>query len=122
MYTQAISQLSLDAQSTLRELARNKQFIQLQLEKAQEEIVKQRAELDQKEQENLRRMEREDERYRALAGERLERALDLLGDLQESPKSEHAALNGMDDDEVVPVSDNNSDFDHAEQFEDCSEA
>jgi hypothetical protein len=122
MYTDAISQLSLDAQSTLRELARNKQFIQLQLEKAQEEIAKQRAELDQKEQENLRRMEREDEKYRALAGKRLERALDLLGNLQVVPKGEHTALNGMDGDEVVPISDDDSNFDHAEKFEDCIDA
>ncbi|EXA29836.1 hypothetical protein FOVG_18708 [Fusarium oxysporum f. sp. pisi HDV247] len=77
-FTQAISQLRLDTQATLAELIRNKQFIQLQLEKAQDEIARQRAELNQKEQEILLRMASEDRKYRDLAGERLERVLDLM--------------------------------------------
>ncbi|KAJ4273079.1 hypothetical protein NW764_013027, partial [Fusarium oxysporum] len=48
IFTQAISQLRLDTQTTLIDLIRNKQFIQLQLEKAQEDIARQRAELNQK--------------------------------------------------------------------------
>ncbi|EXM24360.1 hypothetical protein FOTG_08377 [Fusarium oxysporum f. sp. vasinfectum 25433] len=122
IYTQVISQMRLDAQSTLRELAQNKQFIQLQLEEAQEEIAKQRAELDQKEQENLRRMEREDKRYRAMAGQRLQQALNLVGNFAIAPESENMALSGMGRDDVYPVSDDDSNLDHAEQFEDCSES
>lgn len=122
IYTQVISQMRIDAQSTLTELAQNKQFIQLQLEKAQEEIAKQRAELDQKEQENLRRMEREDKRYRAMAGQRLQQALNLVGNFAIAPESENMALDGMGGDDVYPVSDDDSNLDHAEQFEDCSES
>ncbi|EXL40781.1 hypothetical protein FOCG_16725 [Fusarium oxysporum f. sp. radicis-lycopersici 26381] len=121
IYTKAISQLRLDARSTLAELTRNKEFIQLQLEKAQEEIAKQRAELDQEERENLRQMEREDEKYRALAGERLEKALHVLGDLKVASKNENTVPNRMDGDEAIPISDDDSEFDHVEQFEDCSE-
>ncbi|KAF5265334.1 hypothetical protein FOXYS1_3848 [Fusarium oxysporum] len=122
IYTQVISQMRIEAQSTLTELAQNKQFIQLQLEKAQEEIAKQRAELDQKEQENLRRMEREDKRYRAMAGQRLQQALNLVGNFAIAPESENMALDGMGGDDVYPVSDDDSNLDHAEQFEDCSES
>ncbi|SPJ83768.1 uncharacterized protein FTOL_10284 [Fusarium torulosum] len=46
VYAKAISHLRSDAQSTLMELTRNKQFIQLQLERAQGEIAKQRAKLN----------------------------------------------------------------------------
>ncbi|EMT72358.1 hypothetical protein FOC4_g10001808 [Fusarium odoratissimum] len=122
IYTQVISQMRLDAKSTLRELAQNKQFIQLQLEEGREEIAKQRAELDQKEQENLRRMEREDKRYRAIAGKRLQQALNLVGNFAIAPESENMALDGMGGDDVYPVSDDDSNLDHAEQFEDCSES
>ncbi|KAH7208666.1 hypothetical protein DER44DRAFT_720508 [Fusarium oxysporum] len=100
IYTQVISQMRLDAKSTLRELAQNKQFIQLQLEEGREEIAKQRAELDQKEQENLRRMEREDKKYRAIAGKRLQQALNLVGNFAIAPESENMALDGMGGDYV----------------------
>ncbi|KAF4448755.1 hypothetical protein F53441_7883 [Fusarium austroafricanum] len=122
IYTRAISQLRLDARSTLAELTRNKEIIQLQLEKAQEEIAKQRAELDEEERENLRQMQREDDKYRALAGERLEKALHVLGDLKVVSNNENTVLNGVDGDEAVTISDDDSEFDRAEQFEDCSEA
>jgi hypothetical protein len=122
IYTKAISQLRLDVRSTLAELTRNKEFIQLELEKAQGEIAKKRTELDEEEQENLRQMKREDEKYRALAGERLEKALHVLGDLNEASKNEDTVLNGMNGDEAVRISDDDSEFDHAEQFEDCIEA
>ncbi|KAI7765199.1 hypothetical protein LZL87_009728 [Fusarium oxysporum] len=120
IYTQAIAKLSLDTQSTLTELAQNKKSIQIHLEEAQEEIAKQRAELDQKEQENLCRMEREDKRYSALAGEKLQRALNIVGNFAVVPESENMALGGMGGDDVYPVSDDDSILDHAEQFEDCS--
>ncbi|KAF5714971.1 hypothetical protein FGLOB1_3274 [Fusarium globosum] len=122
IYTRAISQLRLDARSTFAELARNKEFIQLQLETAQKEITKQRAELDEKEQENLRQMQREDVKYRARASKKLEKALHVLGDLTIASKNENTGLNGMDSDEAVTASEGDSEFDHAEQFEDCSEA
>jgi hypothetical protein len=121
-FTQAISQLRLDTQATLTELIQNKQFIQLQLEKAQEEIARQRAELDQKEQRILRHMASEDRKYRDLAGERLERALDLMGDLKVASNGQGAVLESVDAIEDDPLSDDDSDIDHEEQFEDCSEA
>ncbi|KLP04784.1 uncharacterized protein Y057_6537 [Fusarium fujikuroi] len=122
LYIQAIAKLNLETQSTLTELAQNKQSIQLRLEEAQEEIAKQRAELDQKEQDNLRRMEREDMRYCAQAGERLGKALHLVGKFAVVPESEDPAMGGMDSDNACPASDNDSNLDHAEHFEDCSES
>jgi hypothetical protein len=120
-FTQAISELRLDTQKTLTELIRNKKFSQVQMEKAQEEIARQRAELDQKEQEILRHMASEDRKHRELAGERMERALDLMGDLKVASNGQVAVLENVDGVEDDPVSDDDSDFDHAEQFEDCSE-
>ncbi|CCT66549.1 uncharacterized protein FFUJ_03586 [Fusarium fujikuroi IMI 58289] len=122
LYIQAIAKLNLETQSTLTELAQNKQSIQLRLEEAQEEIAKQRAELDQKEQDNLRRMEREDMRYCAQAGERLGKALHLVGKFAVVPESEDPAMGGMDSDNACPASDTDSNLDHAEHFEDCSES
>ncbi|KAF5974427.1 hypothetical protein FBULB1_7795 [Fusarium bulbicola] len=122
IYTKAISQLRLDARSIFAELTRNKELTQLRLETAQKEIAKQRAELDEKEQENMRQMQREDDRYRALAGKRLEKALHVLGDLRVASKNEKAGLSGMDGDEAVTISGDDGEFEHAEQFEDCSEA
>ncbi|KAF5651871.1 hypothetical protein F25303_3836 [Fusarium sp. NRRL 25303] len=121
-YIQAIAKLNLETQSTLTELAQNKQFIQLRLEEAQEEIAKQRAELDQKEQDNLRRMKREDMKYCSQAGARLGKALHLVGKFAVVPESEHAGMGGMDGDDACPVSDTDSNLDHAEHFEDCSES
>ncbi|KAF5694445.1 hypothetical protein FDENT_1174 [Fusarium denticulatum] len=121
-FTQVISQLRLDAQATLAELIRNKQFIQLQLEKAQEEIARQRAELNQKEQEILLRMASEDRKYRDQAGERLERALAPMRDFRVASISQGAVLENIDDIEDDSLLDDDSDFDHTEQFEDCSEA
>lgn len=120
-FAQAISQLRLETQATLTELVRNKQFSQVQLEMAQEEVARQRAELDQKEHEILRQTAREDKKYRDLAGERLERALDLMGDLKAASNGQVTVLENADDIEDDPVSDDDSDFDHEEQFEDCSE-
>ncbi|KAI1047958.1 hypothetical protein LB505_013622 [Fusarium chuoi] len=121
-YIQAITKLNLETQSTLTELAQKKQSIQLRLEEAQEEIAKQRAELDQKEQDNLRRMEMEDMRYCAQAGERLGKALHLVGKFAVVPENEDPAMDGMDGDNTCPVSDTDSNLDHGEHFEDCSES
>ncbi|EXL63473.1 hypothetical protein FOCG_01805 [Fusarium oxysporum f. sp. radicis-lycopersici 26381] len=122
IFTQAISQLRLDTQTTLIDLIRNKQFIQLQLEKAQEDIARQRAELNQKEQEILLRMASEDRKYRDQAGERLERALGRMGDLRVASIGQDAVLESVDDIVYDPLSDDDGDFDYEEQFEDCSEA
>ncbi|KAF5976578.1 hypothetical protein FBULB1_6889 [Fusarium bulbicola] len=114
---EAISKLRLDTQSTITELTENKQCLKLQLDKAQKEIAKRRAELDQQGQENLRHMENEDKRYCALAGEKLQRALHLIGSLAIAPGTGDAVLNGDRD----PVSDD-SNLDHADHFEDCIES
>ncbi|KAG4260859.1 hypothetical protein FPRO04_04483 [Fusarium proliferatum] len=122
LYIQAIAKLNLETQSTLAELTQNKQSIQLRLEEARKEIAKQRAELDQKEQDNLRLMEREDMRYCAQAGERLGKALHLVGKFAVVLENEDPAMGGMDGDNTCPVSDTDSNLDHAEHFEDCSES
>ncbi|KAF4955663.1 hypothetical protein FGADI_4356 [Fusarium gaditjirri] len=122
IYTQAIAKLSLDTQSTLTELTKNKQSIQLQLEQAQEEIAKQRAELDQKEQENLRHMEREDKMYRDLAGEKLQKALNIVENFSVALENKDLTEGDMGGDDINPVSDEESGSGHAEQFEDCSES
>lgn len=121
VYAKAISHLRSDAQSTLMELTRNKQFIQLQLERAQGEIAKQRAKLDQEEQEVLRCIAKEDEKYRVLAGDRLKNALELMGDFKIATDREDAVLNGIDGFETNAVYDDDSDVDYADQFEDCDE-
>jgi hypothetical protein len=121
IYKKAISQLRLEVLSTLAELTRNKESIQLQLKKAQQEIAAKRTQLDQEERESLRQMEREDIKYRARAGERLERALHTLGDVNVASKNEDTVPNGMSGDEAVFIPDDDSEFGHAEQFEDCSE-
>ncbi|GKU16908.1 unnamed protein product [Fusarium langsethiae] len=120
-FTQAISQLRLNTHATLTELIQKKQSTQLQLEKAQEEIARQRAELDQKEQEVLRGMTSQDKRYGDLAGERLERVLHLMGDSRATSDGHSAVLESVDAIEHEPLSDDNSDFDNEEHFEDCSE-
>jgi hypothetical protein len=121
-FTQAISQLRLDTHATLTELIQKKQSTQLQLQKAQEEIARQRAGLDQKEQEVLRGMTSQDKRYGDLAGERLERVLHLMGDLRVTSDHQGVVLESVNDIEHEALSDDHSDFDDEEQFEDCSEA
>jgi hypothetical protein len=109
------------AQSILVELTQNKQFIQLQLERAQGEIAKQRTELDQKEQEVLRCIAQEDEKYRMLAGDRLKNSLELAENSKVVTKKEDAILNGIDGIEANVVDDDDSDVDYADQFEDFDE-
>ncbi|KAF5580591.1 uncharacterized protein FSUBG_13351 [Fusarium subglutinans] len=115
--TETISKLRLDTQSTITELRENKQCLKMQLDEAQEEISKRRTELDQQEQENLRHMESEDKRYCALAGEMLQKALNLIGSLAIAPETGHAVLNG--DRDVVS---NDGHLGHEEHFEDCVES
>ncbi|KAG8359448.1 hypothetical protein FVEN_g2956 [Fusarium venenatum] len=121
-FTQAISQLRMDTQETLAELIRNKEMSQTKLERAQEEIARHRAELDQREQEILRHAESEDRKYRDLAGERLKGVLGLVMDVKVVSHGQAAVLANGDDVEDYLISDDDSDSDHNEQFEDCSEA
>jgi succinylglutamate desuccinylase len=121
VYAKAISHLRSDAQSTLMELTRNKQFIQLQLERAQGEIAKQRAKLDQEEQEVLRYIAKEDEKYRVLAGDRLKNALELIEDFKIATDREDTVLNGINGFETNAVYGDDSDVDYADQFEDYDE-
>ena len=121
-FTQAISQLRMDTHATLTELIQNKQSTQLQLEKAQKEIARQRSELDQKEREVLRCMVSQDRKHCDLAGERLEEALHLMGDLRVSSDGQGVLLETVDAIGHEALSDDISDYDDEEQFEDCSEA
>ncbi|KAJ4131219.1 hypothetical protein NW765_017111 [Fusarium oxysporum] len=121
VYAKAISHLRSDAQSALMELTQNKQFIQLQLEHAQEEIAKKRAELDQEEQEVLRRIAKEDEKYRMLAGDRLQNALELMEDKKIAVDREDAVFDGINGIETKIFYADDSDVDYADQFEDCDE-
>ncbi|KAF6515581.1 hypothetical protein HZS61_004322 [Fusarium oxysporum f. sp. conglutinans] len=121
VYAKAISHLRSDAQSALMELTRNKQFIQLQLERAQEEIAKKRAKLDKEEQEVLACIAKEDKKYRMLAGDRLQNALELMEDLKIAMDREDGVLDGIDGIETNVFYADDSDVDYADQFEDCDE-
>ncbi|CVL09117.1 uncharacterized protein FMAN_14247 [Fusarium mangiferae] len=122
VHAKAISQLRSDAQSALVELTQNKHFIQRQLERAQEEIAKKRAKLDQEEQEVLRCIAKEDEKYRMLAGDRLQNALELMGCSKIATDKEGAVLDGSNGMEANVFYADDSDLDYADQFEDCDEA
>lgn len=123
VYSRAISQLRSNAQLALTELTKNKQFIQLQLEKAQEEIAKQRAELDQKEQKALHRIREEDERCRTVVGERLKDDLGLMGDFKAIANSDEMTGNGIDIVKATADYDDHcyEDSDDTDDFEDCNE-
>ncbi|CZR35884.1 uncharacterized protein FPRO_03856 [Fusarium proliferatum ET1] len=121
VHAKAISQLRSDTQSALMELTQNKQFIQLQLERAQEEIAKKRAKLDQEEQEVLRCIAKEDKKYRMLAGDRLQNALELMGGPKIATDKEGAVLDGSNGMEENIFYADDSDVDYADQFEDCDE-
>ncbi|KAF5671937.1 hypothetical protein FDENT_10783 [Fusarium denticulatum] len=118
--TRAISKLRLDTESTITELTQHKQSLRLQLDETQEEIAKRRAELDQQEQENLRYMESEDKRYCALAGEKLQRSLNIIGSFAVMSETRDTVLNGIGGDRNR-VSDDST-LDHEEHFEDCRES
>ncbi|EMT62955.1 hypothetical protein FOC4_g10013147 [Fusarium odoratissimum] len=121
VYAKAISHLRSDAQSAFMELTQNKQFIQLQLEHSQEEIAKKRAELDQEEQEVLRCIAKEDEKYRMLAGDRLQNALERMEDKKIAVDREDAVFDGINGIETNIFYADDSDVDYADQFEDCDE-
>jgi hypothetical protein len=96
VYSKAISRLRSNVQSVLTELARDKRFIQLQLEKSQEGLAVQRAELDQMERKALHHLRVEDERCRTLAGKRLKEGLELMEDLKVITNSDEFIPNGVD--------------------------
>lgn len=108
---------ALERTIAFAELTQNKQFLQLQLEKTQAVIAKQRAELDRREQEAMDRVREENEKYRVLAGERLEKALELIGDFEATTNGENAVLDGVDGIEDI-MDDNDEDID---EFADCDE-
>lgn len=83
------------------QLRSNKQFLQLQLEKTQAAIAEQRAELNRKEQEAIDHIRQEDEKYRILAGERLEKAQELMEDPRVIYNGESAPLDDMNDVDVI---------------------
>lgn len=118
VYANAISQLRSNAESALAELRQNKQFLQLRLDKTRAAIAKQRAELDRREQEAMDRMREEDEKYGMLAGERLEKALELMGDFKAIAKGENNVLDGVSDD-IEEMMDEDDGI--MEEFEDCEE-
>lgn len=118
VYANAISQLRSNAESALAELRQNKQFLQLRLEKTRAVIAKQRAELDRREQEAMDRVREEDEKYGMLAGERLEKALELMGDFKATTKGENNVLDGVNDD-IEEMMDEDDGI--MEEFEDCEE-
>ncbi|CAI6089406.1 unnamed protein product [Clonostachys chloroleuca] len=118
VYANAISQLRSNAESAFAELTKNKQFLQLRLEKTQAAIAKQRAELDRREQEAIDRVREEDEKYRMLAGESLEKALELMGDFKATTNGESAVLDGVDNGIKGIMDDKDDDMD---EFTDCDE-
>lgn len=63
------------------------------------------------------RVREENEKYRVLAGERLEKALELIGDFEATTNGENAVLDGVDGIEDI-MDDNDEDID---EFADCDE-
>ncbi|KAJ4137848.1 hypothetical protein NW754_001492 [Fusarium falciforme] len=59
----------------------------------------------------------EDEKYRVLAGEGLEKALELMGDFKATMNGENAVLDGIDGIEDITGDDD----DDMNEFEDCDE-
>ncbi|SCV61385.1 uncharacterized protein FFFS_15954 [Fusarium fujikuroi] len=80
-YSKSISQLRANVNSAITELTQNKQFLQLQLEHTQAAIEQQRAELDRREQEAINDAREEDRKYQAVAGKRVQKALEVIGNL-----------------------------------------
>lgn len=121
VYANVISQLRLHTESTIAELTQNKQLLQSQLETTRVVIAKQRAEIDQKEQEAINHVRGEDEKYQVLAGERLEKALELIGDFKGIKNGENAVLYGVNNSTNDIVDDMDSMDDDMDEFIDCNE-
>ena len=64
------------------------------------------------------RVREEDEKYGMLAGERLEKALELMGDFKATTKGENNVLDGVSDD-IEEMMDEDDGI--MEEFEDCEE-
>ncbi|KAH7190969.1 hypothetical protein BKA60DRAFT_613097 [Fusarium oxysporum] len=116
-YSKSISQLRANVDSAITELTQNKQFLELQLEHTQAAIEQQRAELDRREQEAINDAREEDRKYQILAGERVQKALEVIGN-----------LGGTDNRRIFPLEGFGSvgdmaedDDDDLDKFEDCNE-
>ncbi|KAK2470480.1 hypothetical protein H9L39_18097 [Fusarium oxysporum f. sp. albedinis] len=116
-YSKSISQLRTNMNSAITELTQNKQFLQLQLEQTRAAIERQRAELDRREQEAIDYAREEDRKYQILAGEKVQKALEVIGNFEVttnisiSPSECFDGIEDMGDD----------DDDDMDQFEDCDE-
>ncbi|EXK78110.1 hypothetical protein FOQG_17198 [Fusarium oxysporum f. sp. raphani 54005] len=116
-YSKSISQLRTNMNSAITELTQNKQFLQLQLEQTRAAIERQRAELDRREQEAIDYAREEDRKYQILAGEKVQQALEVIGNFEVttnisiSPPECFDGIEDMGDD----------DDDDMDQFEDCDE-
>ncbi|KAF5989280.1 hypothetical protein FBULB1_1092 [Fusarium bulbicola] len=116
-YSKSISQLRANVNSAITELTQNKQFLQLQLEHTQVAIEQQRAELDRREQEAINNAREEDRKYQAVAGKRVQKALEVIGNLggtdngRISPLEGFGSVRGMAEDYD----------DDLDKFEDCNE-
>ncbi|KAF9761558.1 hypothetical protein IL306_003781 [Fusarium sp. DS 682] len=121
MQVGVISKLRADLSSVVSELAQNKQFLQLQLERTQLEIEQQRQELIRREQEAKAYMRDEDRRYRELAGEKLQRALAQIQDFGATINAGNTIseeVEGTDSLEGTMEEEGGEDKD---EFEDCIE-
>ncbi|RKK77098.1 hypothetical protein BFJ68_g17992 [Fusarium oxysporum] len=116
-YSKSISQLRANVDSAITELTQNKQFLELQLEHTQAAIEQQRAELDRREQEAINDAREEDRKYQILAGERVQKALEVIGNLGGTDNRRSSPLEGFGS--VGDMAED--DDDDLDKFEDCNE-
>jgi hypothetical protein len=116
-YSKSISQLRTNVNSAITELTQNKQFLQLQLEHTQAAIEQQRAELDRREQEAINDAREEDRKYQILAGERVQKALEVIGNLGGTDNRRISPLEGFGS--VADMAED--DDEDLDKFEDCNE-
>lgn len=95
----------------------NKQFLRLQLEHTQAAIEQQRAELDRREQEAINDAREEDRKYQILAGERVQKALEVIGNLGGTDNRRISPLEGFGS--VADMAED--DDEDLDKFEDCNE-
>lgn len=116
-YSKSISQLRKDISSAIMELKQNKQFLQLQLEHTKASIEQQHAELDRREQEAIENAKEEDKKYQILAGDKVQKALEVMENSEVTTNGSMSLLgdvNGVED-----IADD--DDDDVDNFEDCEE-
>ncbi|WKT54208.1 hypothetical protein QSH57_004792 [Fusarium oxysporum f. sp. vasinfectum] len=116
-YSKSISQLRANVNSAITELTQNKQFLQLQLEYTQAAIEQQRAELDRRQQEAINDAREEDRKYQIVAGKRVQKALEVIGNLGGTNNGRISPLESFGS-----VRDMAEDYDDdLDKFEDCNE-